>query len=110
MAGKRLPMTKILEILPLHWVLGLTVRDTAQALRVSTGVVSTTAERASAISLTDKSASELPYEAPRRALPGAAASGRVRRAGSGLGPSRVRAPRPRPGQLPGRRGPRGADR
>ena len=62
MAGKRLPMRKILEILRLRWVLGLTVRDTARALRVSTGVVSATTDRATSIGLTYETALELTYE------------------------------------------------
>ena len=55
MAKERLPMRKILEILRLRWVLGLTVRETPMALGVSTGAVSRTTERALA--------SELSYEA-----------------------------------------------
>lgn len=62
MAGKRLPMRKILEILRLRWVLGLTVRDTAQALHVSTGVVSSTTDRVAAAGLSYEAAIELPYE------------------------------------------------
>lgn len=51
MAMERLPMRKILEILRLRWVLGLTVRESSAALGVSTGAVSRTTERAIASEL-----------------------------------------------------------
>lgn len=62
MAGKRLPMRKILEILRLRWVLGLSVRATSQALHVSTGVVSSTTERVKKAGLTYESAAELTHD------------------------------------------------
>ena len=62
MARERLPMRKILEILRLRGVLGLTVRETAQALQVSTGVVSSTTERAASASVTYESAAGVRYE------------------------------------------------
>ncbi|MFW6031162.1 MAG: IS21 family transposase [Myxococcota bacterium] len=55
-------MRKILEILRLRWVLGLTVRETSAALGVSTGAVSRTTERALPSGLTYEAASELEYE------------------------------------------------
>ena len=48
---ERLPMKKILEVLRLRWKLGQTVRQTALALRVSTGTVSHTTQRAQAVGL-----------------------------------------------------------
>lgn len=68
MAKERLPMRKILEILRLRWVLGLTVRETADALGVSTGSVSQTTVRAQKSELTYEGASELPYEELERRL------------------------------------------
>lgn len=56
-------MRKILEILRLRWVLGLTVRETAVALGVSTGAVSRTTERAKAAELSFEAASEMTHEA-----------------------------------------------
>ena len=56
---ERLPMRKILEILRLRWVLGLTVRETSASLGVSTGAVSRTTERAKAAELSFESACEL---------------------------------------------------
>ena len=46
---ERLPMSKILEILRLRWLLALTVRQTSFALGVSTGTVSSTTSRAEKI-------------------------------------------------------------
>ena len=62
MARERLPMRKILEILRLRWVLGLTVRETTRALQVSTGVVSSSTERAASALLTYVSAVGMLYE------------------------------------------------
>lgn len=62
MAKERLPMRKILEILRLRWILGLTVRETSAALGVSTGAVSRTTERALASELTYEAASQLSYD------------------------------------------------
>lgn len=55
-------MRKILEILRLRWVLGLTVRETSAALGVSTGAISRTTERAIAAELNFESASALGHE------------------------------------------------
>lgn len=55
-------MRKILEILRLRWVLGLTVRETSAALGVSTGAVSRTTERAAASELTYEAATALTHE------------------------------------------------
>jgi len=55
-------MRKILEILRLRWVLGLTVRETSMALGVSTGAVSRTTERALASELSYEAAAELTHE------------------------------------------------
>ena len=68
MATERLPMRKILEILRLRWVLGLTVRETSAALGMSTGAVSRTTERAHAAALSYEAASALTHEALERAL------------------------------------------
>lgn len=62
MAKERLPMRKILEILRLRWEVGLTVRETAKALRVSTGSVSRTTERAKAAKLGLEAASKMAPE------------------------------------------------
>lgn len=62
MAKERLPMRKILEILRLRWILGLTVRETSAALGVSTGAVSRTTERALASELTYEAAADLGHE------------------------------------------------
>lgn len=62
MAKERLPMRKILEVLRLRFVLGLTVRETSAALGVSTGAISRTTERAHASELTYEAASELTHE------------------------------------------------
>lgn len=62
MAKERLPMRKILEILRLRWVIGLSVRDTASALGVSTGAVSRTTGRAQQAGLSFESASALTHE------------------------------------------------
>ena len=56
---ERLPMRKILEILRLRWLLSLSVRQTALAVRVSTGTVSHTTSRAELAGLTWESASGL---------------------------------------------------
>lgn len=68
MAKERLPMRKILEILRLRWVLGLTVRETSAALGVSTGAVSRTTERAQESELSFEAASELTHEELERRL------------------------------------------
>lgn len=62
MTKERLPMRKILEILRLRWVLGLTVRETSAALGVSTGAVSRTTERAITSELTYEAAATLSHE------------------------------------------------
>jgi transposase len=62
MAKERLPMRKILEILRLRWIVRLTVRETSEALGVSTGAVSRTTERALASELTYERACELGHE------------------------------------------------
>ena len=46
MAGKRLTMRKTREMLRLRWVLGRTVRETARALGLSTGVIDKATQRA----------------------------------------------------------------
>ena len=56
---ERLPMRKILEILRLRWWLEHSVRQTALALRVSTGTVSNTTSRAEAAGLTWETARAL---------------------------------------------------
>jgi hypothetical protein len=56
---ERLSMSKLLEILRLRWLLALTVRQTALALRVSTGTVSNTTVRAEMAGLTWEQATEL---------------------------------------------------
>lgn len=69
---ERLPMRKILEILRLRWWLGQSVRQTALAVRVSTGTVSNTTVRAEAAGLSWEAAEGLDerelearlYEAP----------------------------------------------
>ncbi len=72
MAKERLPMRKILEVLRLRWVLGLTVRETSAALGVSTGAVSRTTERALSSELTYEAASGLTEEElEARLYPGA---------------------------------------
>ena len=58
-AMERLPMRKILEILRLRWWLEQSVRQTAFALRVSTGTVSNTTSRAEAAGLTWEAAQAL---------------------------------------------------
>ena len=63
MAKERLPMRKILEIMRLRFVLGLTVRETSAALGVSTGAASRTTERALDSEQTYEAASELTHEA-----------------------------------------------
>jgi hypothetical protein len=68
MATERLPMRKVLEILRLRWVLGLTVRETSAALGMSTGAVSRTTERAHAAALSYEAASALTHEALEAAL------------------------------------------
>lgn len=55
-------MRKILEILRLRWVLGLTVRETSLSLGVSTGAVARTTERARASELSYEAASALTHE------------------------------------------------
>lgn len=60
--GRRLTMRKTKEILRLRWSLGLSVRETARSLGVSTGVVSRTTYRASAAELTWPEVEELPPE------------------------------------------------
>ncbi|RZO61682.1 MAG: IS21 family transposase [Sandaracinaceae bacterium] len=62
MAKERLPMRKILEILRLRFVLGLTVRETSAALGVSTGAVSRTTERALGSELTYETAAGLGFD------------------------------------------------
>jgi transposase len=52
MATERLPMRNIREVLRLRWRLGLTVREAARSLGVSSGVVSKTAARATTAGLT----------------------------------------------------------
>lgn len=72
MARERLPMRKILEILRLRWVLKLTVRQTSDALGVSTGAVSRTTERARVSALDYETAASLSHtELERRLYPGA---------------------------------------
>ncbi len=56
---ERLPMSMILEILRLRWWLEQSVRQTALALRVSTGTVSNTTQRAEEASLTWEKAAGL---------------------------------------------------
>src|SRR5690606_31252634 len=56
---ERLPMSKILEILRLRWLLALTVRQTSFALGVSTGTVSSTTSRAEMAGLTWEAAAGL---------------------------------------------------
>lgn len=56
---ERLPMSKILEILRLRWLLALSVRQTSFALGVSTGTVSNTTSRAETAGLTWETAAEL---------------------------------------------------
>jgi transposase len=56
---ERLPMSKILEILRLRWLLALSVRQTSLAVGVSTGGVSNTTSRAEAAGLTWEVAAEL---------------------------------------------------
>jgi transposase len=77
MAKERLPMRKILEILRLRWVLGLTVRETSESLRVSTGAVSRITERAVAAALDYEAAQALsPAELEARLYPSSASASR----------------------------------
>jgi transposase len=70
MATERLPMRKTREILRLRWAVGLSVRETARSLGVSTGAVSQTTSRASSAGLRWADAEALSEEVLEKRLYG----------------------------------------
>src|SRR5688500_8306984 len=80
MATERLEMRKTREILELRWAKGRSVRETAESLRISTGVVSKIASRAKKAGLTWPVVQEMDDAALERRLYGepAAPSGQGR--------------------------------
>lgn len=71
MATERLEMRKTREILELRWAQGRSVRETAESLRISTGVVSKMVTRAKKAGLTWPKVQELNDAALERVLYGA---------------------------------------